>query len=329
MQSDPGATTDSRSGLRFQTDDLDEAREFVRRNFGDHARVPQQRGRLGFEIVFSAAAGSVAGMMSIAVPTVVRASSRAVTVHLPRLHGAIYRVGRRSLRSAPDVAVALMPDHDYTVRTPPGPADAFLLDPQLLERALDDVRGNRMGSWLLESMEIPLSAAEAADFRRIVRQRGMPFGHGLERCNDLALPAIERRMAIWLAGRIAGVSAVKTISQSSRQLAEQVDAWIRGHVSQPITLDQLSAVAGVGGRTLQKACLARWGQSPLELVTSRRLGLVRSWLTSDAHARSVTEAAVRSGFTHLGRFSVLYKRAYGESPSDTLAARRARPGAHA
>jgi AraC-like DNA-binding protein len=32
----------------------------------------------------------------------------------------------------------------------------------------------------------------------------------------------------------------------------------------------------------------------------------------------VSDAALDSGFVHLGRFAVAYRRRYGESPSETL-----------
>ena len=88
--------------------------------------------------------------------------------------------------------------------------------------------------------------------------------------------------------------------------------------TQPISLGELRTVAGVSARTLQEACLARWGQTPIELVASRRLEIARSLLSS-GRAPTVTAAALHSGFSHFGRFSVVYKRAFGESPSDTLA----------
>jgi transcriptional regulator GlxA family with amidase domain len=108
------------------------------------------------------------------------------------------------------------------------------------------------------------------------------------------------------------------LSLSSREVVERVDAWIRAHAAQPMSLDELRTVAGVSARTLQEACLARWGQTPIELVAARRLEIARSLLSSGRET-TVTAAALHSGFSHFGRFSVVYKRAFGESPSETLA----------
>jgi len=117
---------------------------------------------------------------------------------------------------------------------------------------------------------------------------------------------------------------LRTASAGGRQAAEQIESWIRTHASEPITISRLSAVVGVGQRALQKACLARWGQTPLELVASRRLELARRLLAAAGASRTVTEAAASAGFTHFGRFAVQYRQAYGESPSDTLAGRHSR-----
>ena len=44
----------------------------------------------------------------------------------------------------------------------------------------------------------------------------------------------------------------------------------------------------------------------------------RALLSADGKLTKVTEIAVSFGFAELGRFSVEYKKAFGESPSQTL-----------
>lgn len=323
MQFDASAAGAARRPISFRTDDLDEAAEFLTRNFVDHSRVPRARGPLGFEIDFSVAARSAAGKVSFSIPSTVRTAVRAATVHLPLQNGATYRVGRRRLDSAPDVAVLLVPDHEYTVETPPGEALGILLDQSLLERGLDAAGTDWSASSVPMCMELPLSKADSAAFRLLVRRHGA-WNRDPRISDDGQFRAVEHRMASWLADRVVCALGLRPISPSGRQVAEQVESWIRANASQPITLEKLSAVAGVGGRALQKACLARWGQTPLELVASRRLALVRRMLAAEAGTVTVTEAAARGGFTHFGRFSVQYKQAFGESPSDTLSRERRR-----
>jgi len=301
-----------------RTDDLDAAVDFVERHFGPHSRVPRARGPLGFDVRFSVAERSACGSSSIAVPSTLRAATRGFAVHLPTRQENAYRIGRRSLRAAPDVAVLLCPGHDYSVDTAPGAGMAFVLEPSLLQREMELLNVRRPGTWSLRSMQLPLSSQDVAAWRDLSYRYGRAAVRtaGARRIDDLR--AVEDRLVSWLARRIVAASGLVELSPSSRQVVERVDAWIRAHAAQPISLDELRTVAGVSARTLQEACLARWGQTPIELVASRRLEIARALLSS-GRAPTVTAAALHSGFSHLGRFSVVYKRAFGESPSETLA----------
>jgi AraC-like DNA-binding protein len=302
----------------YRTDDLDDAVEFVERHFAPHSRVPRARGPLGYDVRISVAERSACGASSFAIPSTLRGATRGVTVHLPIQHESEYRIGRHSLRSAPNVAVLLSPGHDYSVDVAPGTIMAFVLEPSLLQREIDLLNVRRPGTWSLRSQQLPLSSPDVAALRDLIRQHGKAAARtgSARRIDDLR--DVEDRFASWLARRIVAASGLVELSPSSRQVVERVDAWIRAHVAQPTSLEQLRAVAGVSARTLQEACLARWGQTPIELVASRRLEIARSLLSS-GRAPTVTTAALHSGFSHLGRFSVVYKRTFGESPSETRA----------
>jgi len=301
----------------FRTDDLDEATGFLSRHFGPNARSVSEAGPLRFRLSASITPGAASGYSAIAVRSTLRAATRWVTVHLPAWHEGEYRVGRRLLRSRPDVAVLLAPGHEYTRCTHPGQESAIQVEPALLQEMLDDCLGGRPGSNAVQSIEIPLGPGHRAAFAELVAAHGAVATGS----HPADYAAVEQRLARWVAARVVEASKLATLSPSSRQAAERVEEWIRAHRQQPIELEQLCAVACVVGRTLQEACKARWGQSPLELVASRRLEHARLLLSTLA-VSTVTAAAVQSGFTHLGRFSILYRRSYGESPSETLARAR-------
>jgi AraC-like DNA-binding protein len=302
----------------FRTDDLDEAVEFVSRNFAEHSRVARGRGPLGYRVLAAFSGRCAGGVSSSAMSTVVRTASRSILLHLPLHHGAEYRVGRRTLHSATDVTVMLCPGHAYTVVTPPGDTLALLLEPSLLEREIDALRVRRPGSWTLKSMRIFLSPADIALLRDLLQRHGAAVTRTQLTGLTDELWAIEDQMAAWLARQVIEAEGHVPLSPSNREIVQRVDGWIRQHFRQPITLDQLQAAAGVSARTLQEACLAYWGQTPLELVVARRLEAAREMLAAGT-ASTVTDAAVHCGFSHLGRFSITYRRAFGESPSETLA----------
>lgn len=94
--------------------------------------------------------------------------------------------------------------------------------------------------------------------------------------------------------------------------------YIHEHAGEPIGLGNLVRASGVAGRTLLKHFRDFHGVSPMRYVRNRRLQRARDQLLG-AEPGSVSEIAVRWGFTHLGRFAVEYRRRFGESPSSTRA----------
>ncbi len=101
-------------------------------------------------------------------------------------------------------------------------------------------------------------------------------------------------------------------------------AWLRGHLHEPVRLDQLAAVAGTTPRTLETHFRQCLGATPLGWARHMRLVRARRALESAPARGNVTRVATDCGFAQLGRFAVAYRRAFGESPSQTL--RRARAG---
>ncbi len=72
-------------------------------------------------------------------------------------------------------------------------------------------------------------------------------------------------------------------------------------------------------RTLQENVQRELGVGLAEALRRSRLRTARSLLLeADPTRCSVTEVALRCGFRHLGRFSVEYREAFGEKPSETL-----------
>ena len=88
-----------------------------------------------------------------------------------------------------------------------------------------------------------------------------------------------------------------------------------------LSLDELCTDLGTTRRTLQLAFQDHFA-TPVGIVTrSARLQSVRAELSSGT-APAVSDAALRGGFEHLGRFAHYYRDFYGESPSATLRGQR-------
>jgi AraC-like DNA-binding protein len=97
---------------------------------------------------------------------------------------------------------------------------------------------------------------------------------------------------------------------------------MRQHLGEPLTLGDVAQAAGVPARTLQSAFQRSQGQGPMQWLRQQRLQAVRAALLASGGEPTVTAAALRFGFAHLGEFGQHYRRAFGESPRETLARRR-------
>lgn len=98
------------------------------------------------------------------------------------------------------------------------------------------------------------------------------------------------------------------------------ESYIEGHLDRALTLEDIAQAAGVSPRALQMTFRARRGISPLGFW--RDLRLARAHQDLVAGQSSVTDVALRWGFTHFGRFSESYRQKFGLSPRDTLRAAR-------
>jgi AraC-like DNA-binding protein len=106
-----------------------------------------------------------------------------------------------------------------------------------------------------------------------------------------------------------------------RDVRRAVD-YIEANLEQAVTVADLVNVTGVAGRTLFMHFKEFRGVSPMRYLRNARLRQVRDALLCAEPGASITEIAMKSGFTHLGRFSVAYRHHFGETPSETLRCRR-------
>lgn len=101
--------------------------------------------------------------------------------------------------------------------------------------------------------------------------------------------------------------------------------YCEDHAGEPIRLADIAAAARVSVRTLQLGFREHLQTTPLAYLRSVRLAHAHADLLriADTGSRTtVTEVALRWGFTHLGRFAALYRQTYGRLPSSTRQGRQ-------
>jgi AraC-like DNA-binding protein len=94
---------------------------------------------------------------------------------------------------------------------------------------------------------------------------------------------------------------------------------IHAHAHEAIGVADIATAAGCGYRTVQNAFNNAYGMSPMAYLRLVRLRRVRSaLLESDPESGTIAQVARAWGFGHMGRFSDIYRRQFGELPSETL-----------
>jgi len=99
---------------------------------------------------------------------------------------------------------------------------------------------------------------------------------------------------------------------------KQVEEYIRTHLQDNITIDDLVELTGVSSRSIYNGFKSFRGTTPMKYILQARLEKVHAELLNPAQGKNVTQIATKWNFSQLGRFSACYKKVYGESPTDTL-----------
>lgn len=108
-------------------------------------------------------------------------------------------------------------------------------------------------------------------------------------------------------------------SPAAPYYVKRAEAYIEAHFAEPLSLADIAAQAGVSARSLQNGFQNFRHMTPMAFLRRVRLEHAhRALLMADPAFSSVTDIAIDCGFSHMGEFSALYKRAFGVTPRDTL-----------
>jgi len=109
------------------------------------------------------------------------------------------------------------------------------------------------------------------------------------------------------------------INEARARVARFVRDVIEECYDETIRMEDLCRETGVGVRTLQRCFREYFDLTVTEYLKAVRLDAAQRDLNAaTAGEDQVTEIALAHGFTHLGRFSVEYRKRFGELPRETL-----------
>lgn len=194
-----------------------------------------------------------------------------------------------------------------------------------LETMLVALTGIQQSAPLRFEIALDLQRGGSADVARLLE---LLVGAAEREANVLHAPPVQTRLeeallcAILLGLPHSGSALLRVpVGTSEPAYVRRAEAFIDANARRNLTTADIAAAAGIGARALFAAFRAHRGYSPREFLSRRRIELARDRLSSGV-ARSVAEVALECGFEHLGRFSVVYRARFGESPRETLARAR-------
>lgn len=120
-------------------------------------------------------------------------------------------------------------------------------------------------------------------------------------------------------GCAEGVVRAATSPKTRHAIVARAQEYMREHVEEPLTVEDLCRVLKVSRRTLQYSFQEILQLNPVSYLRAMRLNGVRRSLKSVGPERqSVQDIAARWGFWHLSHFANDYRCMFGELPSETL-----------
>jgi transcriptional regulator GlxA family with amidase domain len=114
-------------------------------------------------------------------------------------------------------------------------------------------------------------------------------------------------------------------AEKYRRIIEYFERVAQENIGKCVYVEDLCRIVGLNQRTLSRACREVLGIGPYQHLRYLRLREAKRVLSIEPI--SVTQAAMRFGFREPGKFAVLYRRAFGETPSQTRRRRSDDPAA--
>ena len=231
-----------------------------------------------------------------------------------RMQG-LTKIGGEELHDA-NIGVA-RPDREFEFHT----AGTDLLLPTISRRRMEEATRALWGRSIAETGDISTlvfgnlrtSATPAASwFARIEALLVPPEHPDFKR----AVREIEERIFEDL---LVAVAPAERLAPGAhcRRGARRAEAFIQEHLRESILLSDLCRAAGAPERSLRHGFGELYGISPMAYLRSVRMHAAREQLHRTECEQLISEVALGCGFTHFGRFSVDYRRAFGETPSQT------------
>jgi AraC-like DNA-binding protein len=315
---------------RVHTTDVDEAAEEIGRIFCPHALDPLQHSWPDFHAQHNCAAFDGFSVNYVAYGGSVSIDpgclDRFFLLQVPIRGRASIRTGGREVEAGPDaVASLLSPTLPTRMVWQDHCAQLILLvDRQQVENRAAALAETATGAIEFEphiDLDTPFGRALKSQIEYLVdlAEQGGPAS---TLSPVLAATLRESIVGLLLTGQRHNLSGAIHRSTSRRAPLPAVfkRAWesLEAHAAEPLDLQRLAQVSGVGIRSLQLGFKRHFGVSISTALLGIRLDQLHARLSNASPNERIIDIAFALGFSHLSRMASVYRAKFGESPSDTL-----------
>ena len=233
------------------------------------------------------------------------------------------RCGDLAADAGPDeVAVLSQPDLPFRARFDDAHTTTVLLDPGLIASEAGAPAGADTPTVRFSSLR-PVDDAAASLWRDTVGYLKNSVLSRDEVATPLVLAQCSRLLAaVTLAAFPNAVGPAHTPydrTDTGSGLLRRAIAYIEANVDDDIALADIADAVHVTPRAVQYMFRRHLDTTPLQYVRRLRLDLAhRDLLAAQRTEQTVTQIAARWGFAHTGRFAVIYRQTFGQSPYETL-----------
>ena len=247
-------------------------------------------------------------------------------VHMPTNGGSVCTHKERTFEANPIRAVVTSPGMGLTMRFAfDSPQLVIRIEQEALARHLTRLLGGSLSRPIVFDPEMDLTTDSAMRWNGAIQllhtevyyagslvQRGL----GVSSIEELLMSTL---LLVQPSNHHAQLVLPKEQQAGRRVVREALD-YIEAHLREHVTMDDIAANVHMSVRAIQQGFREELGSTPMHYLRDRRLERAREDLTDviPSDGVTVTEVAERWGFSHLGNFAGLYKKRWGESPSETL-----------
>ncbi|PLX72969.1 MAG: AraC family transcriptional regulator [Azoarcus sp.] len=315
----------------FRTSDPDEARDRVARVFCDHRlRLVSGGARVGAEMYFRPIRGIGIGRMRYGASVAIDPGSldNFALIQMP-IHGSeVVEHGGTTVGSNADVASVLSPTLALNLRHGEDTEKLFIkIDRGVLERHCRQHLGGELKRPIEFCPAMSLLAPRSLPWVRLMKWLYEEVGQNSGQCGAIAdsplFAAQIEQMVITTLLLCQPHNYSDRLADDGPSIAphfvRKVERFVEENADEPLTIGDLAEEAGVSTRSLFAGFRKYRNTTPMQYLKDVRMRRVHEdLLRASPQLTTVTTIAGRWGFSHLGHFTVDYKRCFGESPSVTL-----------